>query len=186
MKATEKKSASQDGAFVNEKMKDLPLHKFFIYELQDLYWAEKHLVEALPDMIEAATSDELKEAISHHLEQTKGHVTRLEQAFEALGEKAKDTKCKSMAGILKEAEDIVNETEDGSAVRDAAIIFAAQKVEHYEIASYGTLLAFSKLMGHTEVSRLLEDTLEEEEQTNASLTDLAYEGINEWALEEKD
>lgn len=174
------------GTPVNVDMKDLPLHKFFIFELQDLYWAENHLVEALPDMIEAATSDELKEAISHHLEQTKGHVTRLEQAFDVLGEKVKETKCKAMAGILKEGEDIVDETEKGSAVRDAGIILAAQKVEHYEIASYGTLLAFSKLMGHTEVSRLLKETLDEEEETNTSLTDLAHNGINDRALEERD
>lgn len=170
----------------NTNMKDLPLHKFFVFELQDLYWAENHLVEALPDMIDAATSPDLKEAISHHLEQTKGHVARLEQAFAALGEEPKETKCKAMSGILKEANDILDETEEDSAVRDAGIILAAQKVEHYEIASYGTLLAFSKLMGHNKVSGLLKATLEEEEQTNTSLTNLAHNSINERALHESE
>lgn len=174
------------GTTVNVEMKDLPFHKFFVFELQDLYWAEKHLVDSLPDMAKAATSEKLKAAINQHLEQTKGHVARLEEVFEALDEKAKSTKCNAMAGILKEGKDILDETKKGSAVRDAGIVFAAQKVEHYEIASYGTVLAFSKIMGHTEVSRLLKETLDEEIQTNTALSDLAHSGINQMALEEQE
>ncbi len=165
-------------------MKDRPFHQFFVFELEDLYWAEKHIVDALPDMIEAAESEILKSALDKHLQETKGHVTRLQEAFEALGQKLKDTKCKAMAGILKEGKDMISETEADSAVRDAAIIMAAQKVEHYEIASYGSLIAFSRLMGHTEVTRLLESTLEEEERANTILTDLAESGINESAFNE--
>lgn len=168
-----------------EDIKDLPFHKFFIFELEDLYWAEQHIVESMPKMIDAATSEALKSGLNNHLQETTQHVTRLEQAFEALGEKPKDTKCKATAGILKEVEDMISETEKGSAVRDAAIIMAAQKVEHYEITSYGSMIAFSKLMGHTEVTELLLDTLREEDNANSTLTSLAEGGINEQALNER-
>lgn len=167
------------------EMEHMPFHQFFLYALQDIYWAENHLVDNMPDMIDAATSQELKNAISFHLEQTQGHVSRLEQVFDALGEKAKETKCKAMSGLLKEANDIIDETEDGTAVRDAALILAAQKIEHYEIATYGSLVAFSDMMGHTKVSSLLNATLQEEEQTNDKLTDMAETSINQKAMEER-
>ncbi len=180
MAITEKERLS-----MNEIMKDLPFHQFFVFELEDLYWAEKHIIDALPDMIEAATSEELKSALDNHLQETKGHAARLERAFDALDEKDKDTKCKAMAGILKECKDIISETKKGSAVRDAAIIMAAQKVEHYEITSYGSLITFSKLMRHDEVTKLLQATLDEEEKANSTLTSLAESGINEKALNER-
>lgn len=178
-------TSENERALVNVDMKNLPFHKFFVFELRDLYWAEKHIIDSLPKMIQAATSPELKDALDKHLEETDGHKIRLEKAFEALGEDVKDTKCKAMSGILKECEDIISETEEGSAVRDAGIIMAAQKVEHYEITSYGSLIAFSKLMGHDEVTQLLQATLAEEENANSTLTDLAENGINEDALDEK-
>lgn len=170
---------------VNTSMKDRPFHKFFVFELRDLYWAEKHIADSLPEMIDAATSVKLKGALDDHLQETRGHITRLEQAFAALEEDAKDTKCKAMAGILKEGDDMVSETEEGSAVRDAAIIMAAQKVEHYEITSYGSLITFSRLMEHDEVTELLQNTLAEEKNANAVLTDLAENSINQDALNEK-
>jgi ferritin-like metal-binding protein YciE len=167
------------------KMEDLPLHIFFLSGLQDIYWAENHLAEAMPEIMQAATSQELKNAISFHLDQTQVHATRLEEAFEILKEKAKGTKCKAMAGILKEVADFVDETKEGSAVRDAALILGIRKVNHYKMATYAGLLAFSHLMGHKEVSALLESTLREEEKTNATLTDLADGGINQLALDER-
>lgn len=173
------------GISVNEQMKETPLHQFFLNQLRDIYQAEKQLVKALPEMVKAAGSGELISAIDHHLAQTKEHVTRLEKIFQMLNEKPEEKQCKAMAGILNEGKDILGETEEGTAVRDAAIIVAAQKVEHYEIATYGSLVTFSELMGHNEVSRLLKETLDEEEQTNASLTDLAESGINEKALKEE-
>lgn len=169
-----------------ENMKDLPFHKFFIFELEDLYWAEQHILKSMPKMIDAATSKALKSGLTSHLQETTAHVTRLEQAFKALGETPKETKCKATTGILKEVEDMISETEKGSAVRDAAIIMAAQKVEHYEITSYGSMIAFSKLMDHTKVSELLQDTLREEDNANSALTSLAEGGINQQALNEID
>lgn len=170
---------------ISENMKELPLHKFFIFELEDLYWAEQHILESMPKMIDAATSEALRSGLNNHLQETTEHITRLKQAFETLGEKPRDTKCKAIAGILKEVDDMIAETKKGSAVRDAAIIMAAQKVEHYEITSYGSMIAFSKLMGHNQVTALLQDTLREEDNTNSTLTSLAEGGINEQALKEK-
>jgi ferritin-like metal-binding protein YciE len=108
------------------------LKELFIDELKDIYWAENHLAKALPKMIKGATSDDLKQTITDHLEQTKNHVTRLESAFESIGEKAKPVKCLAMEGLLKEADELLSETDKGTEVRDVAIISAAQKVEHYE------------------------------------------------------
>lgn len=153
------------------------LRDFLVDGLKDLYWAEKALVKKLPKMAKNATSKKLKTAIEKHLKETEGQVTRLEAAFVAMGEKAKAEKCDAMAGLLKEGESILKETQPG-AVRDAAIIAAAQKVEHYEIASYGTLATYAKLLGEKKVLKLLKATLNEEETCDLDLTKLAVSEIN--------
>ena len=123
------------------------LEKFFYDSLKDLYWAEKHLTKAIPKLMKAASNQELIAALEDHLEVTEGHVERLEQVFEIIGKKAQAKKCEAMEGLTKEAESIIEETEDGTATRDVGIILAAQKVEHYEIASYGGLAQLAKTMG---------------------------------------
>lgn len=152
------------------------LDDLFVDQLRDLYDAENQLIKALPKMAEAATSDELREGIEQHLEQTKGHAQRIEQIFENLGEKAKGKKCKGMEGVIKEGSEVLEEDMDED-VRDAAIIAAAQRVEHYEIAGYGTARTYANLLGEREAASLLEQTLQEEKETDAKLTQLA-EGIN--------
>lgn len=158
------------------------LHKFFIDSLKDIYWAEKNLTKALPKMQDAATTEELKQAIGEHITQTEEHVSRLEQVFDMIGEKAQAKKCEAMEGLIKEGESIVEETEDGSMTRDVGIICAAQKVEHYEIATYGSLVTLAKTMGHDDVAELLHTTLEEEKQTDEGLTAIAENDIN-WEAE---
>lgn len=159
------------------------LEEFFIGSLKDLYWAEKHLTKALPKMQKAATTEELKAAIGYHLTQTETHVTRLEQVFEIMGKKAQAKKCDAMEGLVKEGESIVEETEEGSMTRDTGIIMAAQKVEHYEISSYSGMVRLAKMMGQDEAANLLEQTLEEEIQTDEGLTEIAEGSIN-WAAEQ--
>ena len=153
------------------------LKDFMIDGLKDLYWAEKALVKNLPKMAKNATSPHLKTAINDHLDETRNQVKRLESAFKSLGIKAEAVKCDAMAGLIKEATGIMEETEPG-AVRDAAIIAASQKVEHYEIASYGTLATYSKLLGEKEVLKLLLETLKEEKTCDKDLTKLAKTEIN--------
>lgn len=160
------------------------LEKFFTDSLKDIYWAEKNLTKALPKMQKAATTEELKSAIEEHLAQTEEHVTRLEQVFELMGKKAQAKKCDAMEGLIKEGESIVEETEDGSMTRDVGIIMAAQKVEHYEIATYGGLVQLAKTMGMEEAAGILEQTLEEEKQTDQGLTDIAENNIN-WEAEQE-
>jgi ferritin-like metal-binding protein YciE len=160
------------------------LEKFFHDSLKDIYWAEKALTKALPKMQKAATTDELKTAIEEHLGQTQEQVGRLEQVFELLGHKAQAKKCDAMEGLLKEGESIVEETEDGSMTRDVGIIMAAQKVEHYEIATYGGLVQLATTMGNDEVAALLATTLEEEKQTDQGLTAIAENNIN-WEAEQE-
>ena len=154
--------------------------------LKDIYWAEKNLVKALPKMAKKATTEELKTAIEEHRLQTEEHVTRLEQVFEIFGEKATAKKCEAMEGLLKEGESIMEETEDGTLTRDVGIIAAAQKVEHYEIASYGTLAVLARTMGYDDAAELLEQTLEEEKQTDETLTEIAESSINYEAGEEEE
>lgn len=153
------------------------LRKLFEDELKDIYWAEKALTKALPKMAKKATSPELQDAIKNHLEETEQQVTRLEEVFSTLGMKAQAVKCEAMEGLLKEADEIVEEAEEG-AVRDSAIISASQKVEHYEIASYGTLCAFAKTLGEDEVASMLEETLNEEKNADETLTEIAEASIN--------
>ena len=148
------------------------LRDLFINELKDIYWAEKELTKAIPKMITNATSDELTEALKVHLEETKTHVTRLEDVFSAIGVKAIAKKCEAMAGLTEEAEDIMKSTEAG-VVRDAGIISASQKVEHYEIASYGTLASFARILGEDEAVSLLEETLNEEKAADEKLSEIS-------------
>ncbi|WP_417431310.1 ferritin-like domain-containing protein [Halpernia sp.] len=145
--------------------------------LKDLYWAEKALVKNLPKMAKNATSPKLKTAVEKHLKETEGQVKRLEDAFAAMDLKPKAVKCDAMDGLLKEAESIMKETEPG-AVRDAAIIAAAQKVEHYEIASYGTMATYTELLNLKKVKNLLGATLDEEKTCDKDLTKLATSEIN--------
>jgi len=160
------------------------LNKFFVDSLKDIYWAEKHLVKALNKMQKNATSQDLKSAFEEHRTVTEQHVQRLEQAFEQLGLKASAKKCEAMAGLTTEAEDIMEETKDDTMTRDAALIMAAQKVEHYEIATYGGIVTLAKTLGHTEVADLLAQTLQEEKDTDAKLTQIAESTINVEAAEE--
>nr|WP_109607599.1 ferritin-like domain-containing protein [Mucilaginibacter oryzae] len=160
------------------------LKELFIDELKDIYWAEQHLAKALPKMAKNATSEDLKQAINNHLEETKNHVARIEQAFESIGEKAKAVKCLAMEGLLKEADELLSETEKGTEVRDVAIISAAQKVEHYEIASYGTLKTLAGTLGYNDAQALFEATLAEEKNADALLTEVAENYVNEAAASE--
>jgi ferritin-like metal-binding protein YciE len=166
-------------------MQNSKLHLFFIHQLQDIYWAEKKLVKTLPKLARASTSATLKQAFNDHLEQTMTHVTRLENIFEMMGETANALKCPAMVGIVEEGEDIIDETDTGSAQRDVGLIFAAQKAEHYEIATYGGLAQLARTMGHAEAANLLEQTLAEEKVADAMLTRIAEQEANVKASEEK-
>ncbi len=154
------------------------LEKFFHDSLKDIYWAEKQLVKALPKMQKAATTEELKSAIEDHITQTEEHVARLEEVFELCGWKAQAKKCDAMQGLIEEGNSIVEDTEEGSMTRDAAIIIAAQKVEHYEIATYGGLVQLAKTMDNSEAADILESILDEEKQTDQLLSGIAEGGIN--------
>ena len=145
--------------------------KLFIDELKDIYSAEKQITRALPKMVKAAGSPELKEAFQMHLEQTRGQIERLDRAFEILGKTAGGKTCHGMKGLLSEGSEVMEETEGD--IRDAAMIAAAQKVEHYEIAGYGSLRAMAQLMGQTEIADLLQQTLTEEGDTDKKLTQIA-------------
>ena len=153
------------------------LHELFLDELSDLYSAEKQLTKALPKMLKAAQSDELKSAIESHLEETEGHVDRLEKVFQSLDEKSKRKTCAAMEGLVKEASELLQE-QKGKSSLDAAIIAAAQKVEHYEIASYGTVIAWAQQMGHEEAAKLLKATLDEENAADEKLTEIAESSTN--------
>ena len=154
------------------------LEEFFHDELKDIYWAEKHLVKTLPKLQKAATSEELKKAFADHLEVTREHVSRLENVFEIMGHKAQAKKCDAMEGITKEGERIIAETEEGTATRDVALIMAAQKAEHYEIATYGGLTQLAKTLGNDEVAEILGTTLSEEKEADETLTGMAENNVN--------
>ena len=162
------------------------LMELFTEEIKDIYWAEKHLVKTLPKMQKAASSEELVNAFADHLEVTKNHVARLEQVFEILGKKAVGKKCDAMEGITKEGESIIDETEKGTSTRDVGLILAAQKVEHYEIATYGGLAQLATTLGLEEISNLLSETLEEEKETDVLLTNIAENDINYEASQEEE
>jgi ferritin-like metal-binding protein YciE len=153
------------------------LRDLYVNELRDLYSAETQLLEALPKMAEAARSSQLKRAFTAHLEQTEGHVRRLEEILEGLGEEASGETCKAMEGLIREGEDYVKAGADRD-VRDAGIIAAAQRVEHYEIAGYGTARTLASRLGESEAADKLQDTLEEEEEADMKLTDIAENEVN--------
>lgn len=152
------------------------LHDAFVEQLKDLYSAEKQITEALPKMIDAAHDDDLREAFEHHLEETRGQVERLKKAFEELGVNPGNTKCDGMEGLLKEGEEAIEEHAAGP-VRDALLIAGAQRVEHYEIAGYGTVVTWAEQMGHDDVADLLEETLDEESAADETLTKIAEGGL---------
>ena len=160
------------------------LEKFFVDGLKDIYWAEKALTKALPKMQKAATTQELKSAFADHLVQTKEQIVRLESVFEIIGKKAQAKKCDAMEGLLKESEGMIEETEAGSLTRDVALIMAAQKVEHYEIATYGGLAQLAKTLGREDAKALLGQTLQEEKDTDMLLTQIAENNINVEAEQE--
>jgi len=148
------------------------LRDLYVHELRDLYNAEKQITKALPKMVKAANHDELRSAFEEHLEVTREHVNRLEQIFEALGERAAGPKCKGMEGVLEENKEMMEEDAE-PAVYDAALILGAQKVEHYEIAGYGGVRTFAEMLGETQAMRLLERTLQEEKEADEKLTEIA-------------
>jgi len=153
-------------------MKEAKFDELFKEELQDLYDAERQIIQALPKMVEAASNEELKSAFEEHLEQTKEQVKRLDRVFQAIGEKPQGKTCEGMQGLLKEGEKIIAEIPK-SPVLDAAIIGAAQKVEHYEISGYGTARTMAEMLGQQDAAELLEETLEEEKATDETLTEIA-------------
>ena len=183
-----KKSAKMKIKPVNEAEQALPtdlateaatdevtdgLEDLFLDSIMDIYWAENHLVKTLPKMKSAAASEELQNAIAQHLEQTKGHVERLNQVFELLGERKQAKKCDAMDGITKEGEGIVEDTDTGTPARDTGVIMASQKVEHYEIATYSGIIQLANKLGHSDVASLLSQTLAEEKETSEKLTRLS-------------
>lgn len=184
-KSTKRTSAAKKANVAPTKeQNESMLHDLFLDELKDIYWAEKHLVKALPKMKKAATSDALATAFDDHLAVTQEQVTRLEQVFELLGEKPRGKKCEAMEGLVKEAESVIEDTQEGSSTRDVGLIIGAQKIEHYEIASYGGLAQVAKTLGLEEIGNLLGETLEEEKETDQVLTNLAENNINESATQE--
>lgn len=173
------KEQNSPGAALNSKLRE-----FFLDQLRDIYWAEKKLVKTLPKLSEASHSDELRAAFDSHLTETENHVSRLEQVFSLLGEEAKAVECPALKGIAEEGEEIIDETDENTAQRDVGLIFAGQKAEHYEIATYGSLLQLAKDMGQTKIADLLSQTLVEEKAADEKLTELATSGINREAAQE--
>jgi ferritin-like metal-binding protein YciE len=158
------------------------IHELFLEELQDIYHAEKQLTKALPKMAKKASSETLAEGFQNHLEETYGQIARIEECFEELGEKAKAKTCEAMKGLIKEASEMMSEDLEPE-VMDVALISAAQKVEHYEIATYGTLIALAEAMGHERVVELLRETLEEEKACDEQLTEVGTSEVNPAAME---
>lgn len=161
------------------------LEDYFTDALKDIYWAEKALTKALPRMAKAATSQELKKAFQQHLEVTKKQIGRLDKIFQQMGKKAQGKKCEAMQGLIEESESIISETKDDTFTRDAALIISAQKVEHYEIASYGGLVQLAKTMNKKGIANALNVTLNEEKKTDVLLTKIAEKSINVEASQEE-
>jgi ferritin-like metal-binding protein YciE len=179
-KAALKKAPLKKVAASDETM----LQNLFLDSIQDIYWAEKSLLKVLPKMSKSATAPELQQAFQEHLQVTEGQVGRLEQVFQLLGKKAQGKKCEAMAGLTREAEELIQSTKKGSETRDVALIMAAQKVEHYEIATYGSLATLAAQMGNNEAKELLGQTLQEEKDTDAQLSQIAESKINQEAEQE--
>lgn len=183
--ASKSSSSSKAGKVKAKSTAAEGLRELYMDSLKDIYWAERALLKALPKMAKNATTESLIMAIDEHTAVTEEQVARLEKVFELAGKKATAKKCEAMDGLIKEAQDIMESTESGP-VRDAGIIAASQKVEHYEIATYGTLCAFAKTLGEDEAAQLLEATLNEEKQADMTLTEAAYNNINFEATEADD
>lgn len=168
----------------SKKMENSEFHEFFVDELKDIYWAETHLVKALPKMKKAATSPELAKAFEKHTAETEKHIATLEKVFGLLDEKPAAKKCDAMAGLLEEASGIMEDTEKGTMIRDCGLILGAQKVEHYEIATYGGLRTLASTMGRDDVAGLLQQTLDNEKATDEALTTCAESLVNQQAVAE--
>ena len=172
------KSSSSKGASTASYSEETKLKELFVEELKDIFWAEKHLSKALPKLAKAATSQELADAFLLHTEETMNQIARLEQVFELLEMPARAKKCEAMEGLVREAQSAIEDTDKGTATRDAALIISSQKSEHYEIASYGSLVQLAKTIGEDEIADLLQQTLDEEKQTDVKLTELAVSSVN--------
>lgn len=182
---SEQKNAAQPKKNQNPADDEGALHDLFTDLLKDIYWTEKMLVRKLPEVQESATSEALKKAIGEHYEVTRKQVQKVEQVFTSIGEDARSKKCEAMMGLVKEMEELISETDDETLTRDVAIIIAAQKVEHYEIASYGGMIAIAKVLGYQEAATLLNEIMEEEKEADAGLTAVAEnKKINEMAASE--
>jgi ferritin-like metal-binding protein YciE len=175
---TTKMAAPRD-AVENSKLRD-----FFIDQLQDIYWAEQELVKTLPKMEDAAAARQLKQAFNSHLLETKNHVSRLEKIFDLIGIPASAKECHAMAGIVDEGEEIIDETDEGTPQRDVGLIFAGQKAEHYEIATYGGLVQLARTLGYIDAAEIMGVTLAEEKKADGLLTRIAADGTNMQAAEE--
>jgi ferritin-like metal-binding protein YciE len=181
VKKTAKRAAGQ-----SQEGDQSALLELFVDQIKDIYWAEKHLLKALPKMQKAATTEELRSAIETHTEQTQVHVERLEEVFGLLEEKAQAKKCEGMEGLVEEGQSVIEETDAGTATRDVGIIISAQKVEHYEIAAYGGLATLAKTLGRDDIAEILAETLAEEKETDELLTEIAESNINFTAATESD
>jgi ferritin-like metal-binding protein YciE len=189
MKKGNSKTSKSTGKATNGQSKAKKpsyLQKFFVDQLKDMYYAEKELLKALPEMKKAATTEELEDAFEDHIKQTERHVKRLEKVFQSVNKTAQGKTCEAMDGLIEEGKSIISETEEGSMTRDAALIIAAQKVEHYEIATYGGLVQLAVTMGLDRAAELLDRTLQEEEETDRLLTSIAESHINVEAEQEGD
>lgn len=177
MKTTRNNSRNNGSGNASGRVEESKLKELFIDQLKDIYWAEKALTKAIPKLIKKASSPELVEALENHLEETEGQVQKLEEVFELFNEKPIAKKCVAMEGLIKETEEVIKDTDEG-AMRDAGIIAAAQKVEHYEIATYGTLRTFANVLGSDDAVELLEEILDQEKGADERLTEVAEATIN--------
>ena len=162
------------------------LHSLFVNELKGIYYAEKQAVDALGEQADAATTDEVRNAFLHHQEETRNQVVRLEQVFQRVGVDADEKPCAAIDGLVEDAQQVVADTDSGSLTRDAGLIIAGQKIEHHEIAAYGSVVTLAKVLGYTDAAQLLHQTLEEEKNTDQKLTQLAESFVNQRAASEDD
>jgi len=159
------------------------LNDLILNFMQDIYYAERQILKALPKMAKAAQSDDLKQALMHHREETEGQIERLQKAFDTLGKRARARTCEAINGLIEEGEEVIEEFAEGT-VRDAGILANAQAVEHYEMARYGTVIEWAKTCGHDDVAKLMQETLEEEKKADTLLNGLARKGINQQAMKQ--
>ena len=182
IKNDKRKNAKQNGKSQSPSF----LQKFFIAQLKDIHYAENELIKGLEELKNASSTEELEDAFEEHIKQTQRHIQRLEKVFRMIGKEPESETCEAIDGLLRECRDIINETEEGSLTRDAALIIAAQKVEHYEIATYGGLVALARTMNLDRAADLLDKTLGEEADTDSILTDIAENYVNVEAEQEGD